>query len=78
MLETPTAAATHDEFCYFEHDTCDRCWGSGFVITCLDYLCANSDECIHGDGEEPCPKCHGRGEISVCVSEHCPMKAGQP
>jgi hypothetical protein len=33
---------------------CGRCGGRGYVITCIDDLCRNSDECIHGDGEELC------------------------
>ena len=45
------------------YHTCDRCHGEGVVITCIDDLCANSDHCIHGDGEETCPECGGSGEI---------------
>lgn len=43
---------------------CLTCNGTGVIITCCDDLCANSDHCIHGDGEEMCPDCEGEGEIS--------------
>jgi len=39
---------------------CERCNGRGYVIVCWDDLCANSDRCIHGDGERVCPECGGR------------------
>jgi hypothetical protein len=42
---------------------CDECMGTGIIITCCDDLCANSDHCIHGDGEAPCPECEGSGQI---------------
>jgi protein gp37 len=45
-------------------ETCQRCDGEGTVVTCWDDLCANSDHCIHGDGEAPCPECGGYGEVS--------------
>lgn len=38
---------------------CSTCQGRGFIIDCCDDICANGDECIHGDGNVVCPTCHG-------------------
>lgn len=38
---------------------CDLCHNEGFIITCCDDICVGSNACIHGDGEEICPECHG-------------------
>lgn len=46
-----------------ESEICVECNGKGYIITCWDDLCANSDRCIHGDGEEICPSCGGRESI---------------
>ena len=40
---------------------CQDCSGEGIVVICWDDMCANSDECIHGDGYGPCRACHGTG-----------------
>ena len=40
---------------------CWYCGGEGWVITCIDDMCRGIDECIHGDGEGPCPECGGEG-----------------
>jgi protein gp37 len=45
-------------------EPCQHCHGTGTVVTCMDDLCASSDHCMHGDGEEPCPECGGEGEVS--------------
>lgn len=37
--------------------SCGTCYGRGTVITCIDDMCRNSDSCMHGDGEKPCPDC---------------------
>jgi len=39
---------------------CSRCDNRGYIIDCIDDMCANGDECIHGDGNRVCPDCHGR------------------
>ncbi len=46
-------------------ETCPECGGEGFIIMCLDDMCAGIGHCIHGDGEEMCPVCFGEGEIYV-------------
>lgn len=38
---------------------CQRCGGEGFIVVCIDDLCRGAGECIHGDGEAPCPDCGG-------------------
>ena len=43
--------------------TCPDCDGKGYIITCWDDLCANSDHCMHGDGEEWCRTCQGEGWV---------------
>lgn len=44
---------------YLGHVTCWNCSGRGFIVICVDDLCRNSDECMHGDGEEMCRECDG-------------------
>lgn len=44
-------------------EMCPECHGLGYIIVCCDDLCANSERCIHGDGEEPCDYCEGSGVI---------------
>lgn len=38
-------------------EDCSRCGGSGVILTCIDDLCRGAGECMHGDGEAPCPVC---------------------
>lgn len=38
---------------------CNTCGGEGFVVVCIDDLCRGAGECMHGDGEAPCPECGG-------------------
>lgn len=38
---------------------CLTCYGEGIIITCCDDICVGGGHCIHGDGEEVCPHCHG-------------------
>lgn len=38
-------------------DGCYLCGGSGSIVTCIDDMCRNAGECMHGDGEAPCPNC---------------------
>jgi hypothetical protein len=42
---------------------CYECYGEGTIIICPDDMCHGTGECIHGDGEVPCPVCDGRGFI---------------
>jgi len=37
---------------------CYYCSGSGWIIVCIDDLCRGAGECMHGDGEAPCPVCN--------------------
>ena len=46
-------------------ETCQRCLGEGFEVICWDDLCANSDSCMHGDGEGVCPECEGAGFLAI-------------
>jgi len=41
--------------------SCSRCEGKGYIVVCIDDMCAGSDECIHGDGEIACRVCNGTG-----------------
>ena len=43
--------------------TCLACDGEGVLLVCPDDMCRGLGECIHGDGEIACPKCHGSGEV---------------
>ena len=47
---------------YDEHDGegegCYQCGGAGYIVTCIDDLCRGAGECMHGDGESPCPNCN--------------------
>jgi hypothetical protein len=45
-----------DEGC----ERCERCGGKGYIVTCIDDMCRGADECMHGDGEMPCPSCGGQ------------------
>lgn len=51
----PAGSATED----YDDEGCYRCGGKGYIVTCIDDLCRGQDECIHGDGEHPCPVCCG-------------------
>lgn len=42
---------------YDEPSFCNTCNNQGYIIECIDDLCANSNHCIHGDGEVSCPDC---------------------
>ena len=42
-------------------DGCNTCGGEGFIVTCIDDMCRGCGECMHGDGEVPCPHCYGDG-----------------
>lgn len=44
---------------YDDDGYCELCGGEGVIITCCDDICVGSGHCIHGDGEEMCPKCFG-------------------
>jgi len=43
-----------------DDDYCDLCGGEGIIITCCDDICVGGGHCIHGDGEEMCPRCGPR------------------
>lgn len=63
---TGTQAMTPSDQDPYEYDDdsegCYHCGGKRYVITCPDDLCATSDSCMHGDGEEDCPVCNANGE----------------
>lgn len=48
---------------YFENDRqddyCNYCHGTGLIVECFDDICVAQGWCMHGDGEEICPECHG-------------------
>lgn len=46
-----------DEYPY--DDGCMTCGGEGFIVVCIDDMCRGAGECMHGDGEIPCPTCGG-------------------
>ena len=59
----PVARAVYGDDYDDGYVTCDVCHGSGSVITCPDDMCATSDTCMHGDGEEVCSECGGEGDV---------------
>jgi hypothetical protein len=42
---------------------CSHCNGVGLILFCIDDLCHGLGRCIHGDGEDICPKCDGEGIV---------------
>jgi hypothetical protein len=44
---------------YPYEDGCNTCGGAGFIVVCIDDMCRGVGECMHGDGERPCPQCGG-------------------
>lgn len=42
-------------------NVCFTCNGSGVKLVCCDDICLGQGYCMHGDGEETCPACHGSG-----------------
>lgn len=49
-----------DDDLIFGYDSgCNECGGAGTIIVCIDDMCRGCGECIHGDGEIPCPTCGG-------------------
>lgn len=52
-----------DRDSYGEFESCPECGGTGFIVSCCDDLCVGAGECMHGDGEDPCPVCHGEGDV---------------
>lgn len=44
-----------DDLC--SHDACNTCAGEGWIVTCIDDMCRGAGECMHGDGNTPCPDC---------------------
>ena len=36
---------------------CETCGGQGWIVVCIDDMCRGAGECMHGDGEIPCPDC---------------------
>ena len=61
MIRPEEETEDSDEFDWRELSMCQTCYGQG--VDCCDDLCANTDRCIHGDGEITCPECHGEGEV---------------
>ncbi len=49
--------------------TCPECGGKGIVMDCFDDVCVGMGECIHGDGDEVCPVCHGEGEVAGAADD---------
>jgi hypothetical protein len=58
-----TASATDDEDYdgedYDSFGCCNTCGGAGYIVVCIDDMCRGAGECMHGDGEVPCPECGG-------------------
>lgn len=71
----PAGSDWYDE----DDEGCWWCGGRGYVVTCIDDLCRNAEECIHGDGEAPCPECRGSdrefplGRIGCLFPRECCM-----
>ncbi len=47
----------------FDETYCQRCDGTGEIMTCPDDMCRGAGECVH-DGWVACPDCDGSGHIS--------------
>ena len=47
------------EYDYADDFGCQTCGGAGFIMVCIDDMCRGAGECMHGDGEIPCPECCG-------------------
>jgi len=47
-----------DPDAYDEYGSCYNCDGSGWIVVCVDDMCRGMGECIHGDGDMPCPICN--------------------
>lgn len=48
-----------DDYYSDGNDGCNTCMGAGFIVVCIDDMCRGAGECMHGDGEIPCPDCGG-------------------
>jgi hypothetical protein len=48
-----------EDYDLYASDGCQTCGGEGFIVTCIDDMCRGCGECMHGDGEAPCPDCGG-------------------
>jgi hypothetical protein len=48
-----------DDDDFGSYDGCNTCGGEGFIVVCIDDMCRGAGECMHGDGEAPCPECGG-------------------
>lgn len=55
----PGAAGSDEVWDDWDDEGCYLCGGTGAIVTCIDDLCRGSGECMHGDGEQPCPACCG-------------------
>ena len=42
---------------YGDKSGCETCGGEGWLVVCIDDMCRGAGECMHGDGEIPCPDC---------------------
>lgn len=50
----------HGGYPYDDEDAyCHRCGNKGTIVICIDDMCRDAGECMHGDGEIICPACKG-------------------
>jgi hypothetical protein len=42
---------------YYEDRDCWRCFGKGWILSCIDDICHGLGYCFHGDGYRDCPEC---------------------
>ena len=49
-----------------EGGVCCNCDGSGWMVVCVDDMCRGMGECIHGDGNRPCPICNEDCSKDMC------------
>ena len=61
MIVTEMGAIIEHEEEWAGEGFCHTCGGEGFILVCIDDLCHGVGYCIHGDGEDVCPDCHGDG-----------------
>ena len=48
----------------FGDQECYRCYGKGWILSCIDDICHGLGYCMHGDGFMDCPECGGEWDLT--------------
>ena len=51
------------------NESCFVCNGTGWAVVCIDDMCRDSGECMHGDGDVECGHCLGTG-LALSIQEY--------